>query len=47
MAEFLLSKGANIEAKDKNESTPLHTAAFNGKKEVAELFIKAGANINA
>ena len=34
-----LDKGANVNAKDKAEMTPLHPAAANGHKEIAELLI--------
>jgi len=36
-----------VNAKDKSESTPLHSAAGRGHKEIAELFIAKGADVNA
>ena len=45
--EFLLSKGANIEAKNKYEKTAFHLAAENGKTEVMEFLLSKGANIEA
>jgi cytohesin len=47
IAELLIDKGANVNAKDAWGGTPLHKAAANGKKEVAELLIAAGADVNA
>ena len=42
-----LAAGADVNAKDGNEWTPLHYAAANGHKEIAELLITKGANVNA
>jgi ankyrin repeat protein len=36
-----------VNAKDDDGSTPLHHAAFDGYKEIAELLIAAGAEVNA
>ena len=36
-----------MNAKDKGDWTPLHEAAAGGHKEVAELLIAKGANVNA
>ena len=41
------TKGATIDAKDKNENTPLHFAASSGNTGIVELLIKNGANTNA
>ena len=38
--------GADVNAKDESESTPLHSAAYWGHKEIAELLIAKGANVN-
>nr|WP_246168641.1 ankyrin repeat domain-containing protein [Wolbachia endosymbiont of Ctenocephalides felis wCfeT] len=43
----MLANGANIYAKDKYGSTPLHFAAEKGNKEIVELLIKAGADVSA
>jgi len=44
---FLLQHGADVDAKDKREFTPLHYAAEKGYAEIAELLIEKGANVNA
>ena len=43
----LISKGANIEAKDASSATPLYNAVDKGNKDVVEFLISKGANINA
>ncbi len=47
VVEFLLTKGADIDAKDYSVASPLHRAAEKGHKEVAELLIAKGADVNA
>jgi len=37
----------DMDGKNENGMTPLFGAAFNGHKEVAELLIAAGADVNA
>ncbi|HIO21469.1 MAG TPA: ankyrin repeat domain-containing protein, partial [Nitrospirales bacterium] len=41
------TKDANVNAKDEVGWTLLHTAAFYGHKEIAELLITKGADVNA
>ncbi len=41
-----LAAGVDVNAKNKYGSTPLHNAAFEGHKEIAELLINKGANVN-
>ena len=43
----LLAAGADVNAKHNNGGTPLHWAASDGHKELAELLLAKGANINA
>ena len=47
IVEYLISKGANIEAKDKNKKTPLHYACYKGHLQIVEYLISKGANIKA
>ena len=47
IAELLIAKGADVNAKDKNSATPLHLAAEYDHKEIAELLIANGADVNA
>jgi len=47
-AKFLLSKGADVNAKNPKEATPLILAAGDGQKSrLAKLFILNGADVNA
>ena len=43
----LLSKGADVNAKDQYKKTPLHLAACYGHTETARVFVEQGANVNA
>jgi len=47
VAELLIDKGADVNAKDKNGGTPLHIASSRGQKEIAELLIASNAEVNA
>jgi len=40
VVEFLFSKGANVNARDKNKKTPLHRAAKIGDLKMCKLLIK-------
>jgi ankyrin repeat protein len=42
-----IAAGTDVNAKGDGESTPLHWAAYGGHKEIAELFIAKGADVNA
>jgi len=42
----LLSKGADISAKNRMGWSPLHTAVSNRRQEIAELLISKGADVN-
>jgi len=46
-AKWLISKGADVNARDKDDMTPLHHATEYGRKKVAELLIVKGADVNA
>ncbi len=41
-----LEAGIDVNVKDKFGDTPLHKAALNGHKVIAELLIEKGANVN-
>ena len=41
-----LEEGADVNAKSKYESTPLHYAALGGYKNIAQLLLNNGADIN-
>jgi ankyrin len=42
-----VTKGNNINAKTGDGVTPLHLAAFEGRADVVELLVAAGADVNA
>ena len=46
IAELLIAKGANVNAKDKTGSPPLHSAVRKGQKDIVELLIAAGADVS-
>ena len=46
IAEFLITKGADLNARNDNGGTPLVYAAQIGHKEVAELLIDKGADVD-
>ena len=47
MVRLLLEKGADIEARTKKGSTPLHRAAWGGIDKVVRLLLEKGADIEA
>ena len=47
VVELLLTKGADVNARDQNKQTPLHDAASNGHRDVVELLLTKGAYVNA
>jgi len=42
-----LAAGTDVDAKDMNGETPLTWAAYSGHKEIAELLLAKGADVNA
>jgi ankyrin repeat protein/beta-lactamase regulating signal transducer with metallopeptidase domain len=44
--QLFISNGGNVDKKDPQGQTPLHYAAWIGRKDVAEVLIAKGANIN-
>ena len=47
VAEFLIQKGADVNARNRDGGTSLHGAAFLGHADIAALLIQKGADINA
>ena len=46
-ARIAIRNGANVNAKDANENTPLIHAAHNGFDDISQLLIESGADVNA
>lgn len=44
---LLIEKGANVNARDSDNSTPLHKAAWHGCPDIVEALLAAGADIDA
>ena len=42
-----LAAGADVNSKSKHGRTPLHAAVVGGSKEIVELLLAKGANVNA
>jgi ankyrin repeat protein len=47
IAEFLIERGANVNAKSDRRRVPLHEAARMNQMEIAQMLLKRGADINA
>jgi ankyrin repeat protein len=46
-AQLMLKHGADVNARDKDQETPLHSASCMSKLEVARVLLDHGANIHA
>ena len=44
--KFLISQGADVNAKDKNGDTPLHKTSIWSRLEAMEILISEGADVN-
>ena len=47
IVQYLLSRGANVESKNKYEETPFHFASWNGQLQIVQYLHSKGANIEA
>ncbi|XP_059489715.1 uncharacterized protein LOC132204878 [Neocloeon triangulifer] len=47
VAEFLLSKGADVNARDDDNATPLTYAAFISNEKMCQLMVESGADLSA
>jgi ankyrin repeat protein len=47
MAKFLIGREAKVNVTTASGWTPLHSAAFKGYREMAELLVEHGANVSA
>lgn len=47
LVQAMLARGANINALDRDDQTPLHVAAFDSRLRTVEMLIQRGANVNA
>lgn len=45
--KFLLEQKAQVDATEKDGTTPLHKAAYSGNTDVVKVLLDAGAPINA
>jgi ankyrin repeat protein len=47
MVEMLIARGANVNSRTRNETTPLHTAVLYSRLDAARLLLENGAEVNA
>ena len=47
MVEFLIKAGVDVNARENDDSTPLHAAVWFGTPKIVEMLIKNGAHVNA
>ena len=43
----LIARGADVQARDRGEATPLYQAAYMGRLDVVKALVEAGADVNA
>lgn len=47
MVENLIKRGADVNSQaEESKWSPLHMVAWNGNKEIADILLKNGANLN-
>lgn len=47
ITEYLIEKGADVNARNRNSDTPLHLAIMRGKIDVVKVLLKHNADVNA
>ena len=47
LVRFLVDHGADVTARDKYESTPLHKASIRGRVDLARFLVERGAGVSA
>jgi ankyrin repeat protein len=47
MVDMLIGKGANVNSRARNHTTPLHTAVLYARLDAARLLLDNGAELNA
>ena len=47
IVRLFLQRGIDVNVKDKDHGTPLHSAAFSGMLEIARVLLDHGADVNA
>ncbi|WP_264705551.1 ankyrin repeat domain-containing protein [Wolbachia endosymbiont (group A) of Gymnosoma rotundatum] len=47
ITEYLIEKGADVNARNRNSNTPLHLAIMKGKIDVVKVLLKHNADVNA
>ncbi len=47
VAQLLLERGVDVNAQDKDHNSPLHSASYSGRPEIARVLLGHGAKANA